>query len=124
MDTRRVECDLAGREGQWVRFRARLPWRLMRETIQSGRVAQEITGATGDSDSSAIWARMGALGEHMDIVERVINRTVVEWGMLDEDGQPLPIPSMDDRYLDELTQDEVYWLYGAATKMGEAEAKN
>jgi hypothetical protein len=126
-----VECDLAGREGQWVQFRARLPWKLMRETIRAGRLAQE-AGSAGDSkeeDSAAESAAkqmvvLTSLDEHFGIIERVLRRAVIAWGLVGEDGAVLPLPSENEQYLEELTQDEVYWLYNGATSLSKDEAKN
>ena len=88
-----VRLDEDGNEhhihaGEWVRFRADLPWRL-------AKLADESTGY-----------------ERFRQAIRVLMRQVLDWNWTGDDGQPLPKPG-DDEFEDalwDLGGDERDWL--------------
>lgn len=116
----RVECDLEGREDQWVEFRKKLKWKYLRQQIRFGTVAAQAAQMQEDGTPDAeVLAQLDAA---FGGIEKMLGHAIVAWNWTDDDGEALPLPSEDPEVLGELYHEEVTWLTNA-TPGGGADAE-
>ncbi len=91
-------------EGEWVRFKKRLPYALVRLVWGNEDLS--------DLEADERFRRRMARGEE---IVQALQRQIVDWNWTDEHGQPLPKPDERELFLDALrwlSPDEVTWLMG------------
>jgi len=97
--TNRIESEEVQGEGSYVIFRS-----LLVEEVRKAR------GIKDDDDTFELG------------MDNITNH-IVEWNWVDEDGEPLPLPSDDPGIMDKLTVDEVNFLANNLT-VGGIDVKN
>lgn len=79
-------------EGSFVKVTSNIKWKEVR-TFQ-----KMSTDERGDVDNLMLGMR-------------TIAGMIIDWNWTDEEGNPLPVPAKDPDILDDLTQEEMTWLF-------------
>lgn len=112
-DTQNLQGD-----GSWIEVRLALigESRVFTKEAQRLKIAASEVDA-GSEEGDALVAEATKLGHDW------YGRNVIAWNWKDEDGNPLPIPSIDPGVLDLLTQPEVEYLAAAINGSAEDQKK-
>lgn len=90
--------------GEWIKV---IPVQSVAETIAIGRLTAPKKGATSGE-------ALSDLADHFDTLRNELSQRIVEWNWTDLMGQPLPQPYQRPDVLGGLTNEELFYLMGAA----------
>lgn len=113
-NTFRVESEEVQGEGSFVVLR-RQSWR---DAQQNNRLLAEMNGGELPRGVEHIRLTTEFLGANVNITKQTLEKAVVAWNWVDDEGNPQPIPSAGEP---DLTQEEVQFIIRALSTKAETE---
>ena len=91
--TLKIDSSEVQGEGSFIVVSSNIRWKQVRQLQKQSRDAE-----TGETDN-------------LELGMRTIAAMIVDWNWTGDDGEPLPAPAKDPSILDDLTQEEMTWLF-------------